>query len=359
MANNLFADVPAAAVARQNVDFSAAGFDTSNTRIIYEVGSPLKSWVPGRAINSISGFTLGKGYYIVPKVDMDKTTYLIPPIPAGGGATTLNAPTGLTLGTATSTTQPLSWTDTNTSPNENGYKVHRNTTNNFGTSTLVTTTAANATSYTVTGLTAGTLYYYWIVAAGDGTTTGDSAQSTVASGSTSAGGTTAANLLFNATGSAGLLNASQIFTPDTGDASWGAHLGLDPLHLPANTSGRVYFKKQASGDTGVVLGFNTSNAAANYDGMPAGIIDGTTDQVQRVEGGGTAGSAIAGVAGKWYGIFRDGSTGACKTQISDDAITWTDLDTLSFTSTAILYVVCSLYGAGSTKMTTPKGEGLV
>jgi hypothetical protein len=104
------------------------------------------------------------------------------------GAVTLNAPTGVTLGSATSTTQPLTWTDTNSSPNESGYKVYRNTVNTFGTATLVTTTAANATSYTVTGLTASTLYYYWVVAAGNGTTTLDSSASTVASGSTSGAG---------------------------------------------------------------------------------------------------------------------------------------------------------------------------
>lgn len=104
------------------------------------------------------------------------------------GATTLNAPTGVTLGAATSTTQPLTWTDTNSSPNDSGYKVYRNTANNFGTATLATTTAANATSYTVTGLTASTLYYYWVVAAGNGTTTLDSSASTVASGSTAGAG---------------------------------------------------------------------------------------------------------------------------------------------------------------------------
>jgi hypothetical protein len=105
-----------------------------------------------------------------------------------GTGTALNAPTGVTLGTATSSTQPLTWTDTNSSPNENGYKVYYNTANNFGTASLATTTAANATSYTVTGLTASTTYYYWVVAAGNGTTTSDSSPSTVQSGSTGSAG---------------------------------------------------------------------------------------------------------------------------------------------------------------------------
>lgn len=88
MANNLFADVPAACVAKQTIDFATAGFDSTNTRIIYEVGSPLKSFVPGRSINAVTGFTTDKGYYIVPKLDMDKTAYLAPPIAGGGGGGT-------------------------------------------------------------------------------------------------------------------------------------------------------------------------------------------------------------------------------------------------------------------------------
>lgn len=45
--------------------------------IIFKVGSPLKSYVPGRSINAISGFEKGAGYYIVPKTDLDLTDYFI------------------------------------------------------------------------------------------------------------------------------------------------------------------------------------------------------------------------------------------------------------------------------------------
>lgn len=68
---NLFADIPGAAVAKQTISFAAAGLSNTNIRIIFEVGSPLKSWVPGRSINSISGFTADKGYYIMPKISFD------------------------------------------------------------------------------------------------------------------------------------------------------------------------------------------------------------------------------------------------------------------------------------------------
>lgn len=78
--NNLFADIPAVVVAKQTIDFQNCGLDASNIRMIYEVGSPLKSWAPGRAINSIAGFTQGKGYYIIAKTDVDKRDILVPPL---------------------------------------------------------------------------------------------------------------------------------------------------------------------------------------------------------------------------------------------------------------------------------------
>jgi hypothetical protein len=62
--------------------------------------------------------------------------------------------------TATSSTQAVvRWLDN--SSNETGFKIERATSADFTQNlTLVTTTVANATSYTDTGLTAGTTYYY-------------------------------------------------------------------------------------------------------------------------------------------------------------------------------------------------------
>lgn len=80
---SLFAVTPAVVVARVDSGFMEAGINENNTLIIYEVGNPLKSYVPGRSINAISGFTAGKGYYIVPKINFDITNLLIPPIPPG------------------------------------------------------------------------------------------------------------------------------------------------------------------------------------------------------------------------------------------------------------------------------------
>lgn len=71
--------------------------------------------------------------------------------PARSGATILTAPSGLTATVLSGTSIKLDWTD-----NESGtaeYEVVKDT-------TLVTTTAAGATTYTVTGLTAGTNYAF-------------------------------------------------------------------------------------------------------------------------------------------------------------------------------------------------------
>lgn len=109
-------------------------------------------------------------------------------IPATGGAGGAcqsgapAAPSGLTLGTATSTTQPLTWTDN--SSNETSFDVRYYVTSaGVGTATTVTGIAANATSYTVTGLTANTDYTYQVRATN---AAGSSAWSTSAHGKTAA-----------------------------------------------------------------------------------------------------------------------------------------------------------------------------
>lgn len=123
MANNLFADVPAAVVAKSTVSFVAAGFTSSNCRIIYEVGSPLKSWVPDRDINAITGFTAGKGYYVVPSADMDMEAILIPPVPTGGGSTTPAAPTA---GVVDDSADTFNWTNNPLYPDVSDYEFTLN-----------------------------------------------------------------------------------------------------------------------------------------------------------------------------------------------------------------------------------------
>lgn len=104
----------------------------------------------------------------------------------GGGLITLNTPGSFAATSGGSGVINLNWTDTNTSPNETAYKIYFNGVNDFGTAGVLTTTAANATSYSHTGLTPGAPFYYWIKAVGDGSTTLDS--STASSNATAGSG---------------------------------------------------------------------------------------------------------------------------------------------------------------------------
>ena len=71
----------------------------------------------------------------------------------------LQAPTGLTAQAASENSIHLNWTDNNTG--ETGYEVYRSTSSTSG-FTKITTTAANVTTFTDSGLPANTTYYFKI-----------------------------------------------------------------------------------------------------------------------------------------------------------------------------------------------------
>lgn len=76
--NNLLANTPFSGTASRTALFSdISEITASSIGIIFKVGSPLKSYVPGRAINGIAGFEKGEGYYIMPKQDLDLVQYFL------------------------------------------------------------------------------------------------------------------------------------------------------------------------------------------------------------------------------------------------------------------------------------------
>jgi K319-like protein len=70
---------PNVAISTATIPFQDAGVTNINTSIVYEIGSVLKSYVPGRTINAITGFITGRGYYIVAKADFDLTNFISTP----------------------------------------------------------------------------------------------------------------------------------------------------------------------------------------------------------------------------------------------------------------------------------------
>jgi hypothetical protein len=77
---NIFGGRANVVVARATATFSSAGITALNTEIIYEASGTLKSYVPGRQINGVTGFEENKGYYIIAKQDMDLSNLVAPPI---------------------------------------------------------------------------------------------------------------------------------------------------------------------------------------------------------------------------------------------------------------------------------------
>lgn len=100
----------------------------------------------------------------------------------GGGGAVPTAPSGLSVGSPTSSTLDLTWTDN--SSDETGFEIDRSPNGTSGWTTI-TTTSSNATSYANTGLTASTTYYYRIRAING---SGNSSYTSVANATTSAGG---------------------------------------------------------------------------------------------------------------------------------------------------------------------------
>jgi lysophospholipase L1-like esterase len=80
-------------------------------------------------------------------------------IETGLAGTLPNAPTALNAVAASSTSISLTWQDNST--NENGFEIYHSTTSGSG-YTLLTTTGANVTTYTHTGLTASSAHYYQV-----------------------------------------------------------------------------------------------------------------------------------------------------------------------------------------------------
>lgn len=110
---------------------------------------------------------------------------------SSAGSTTGGASGSTQLATPTLTATVISSTQIDLSStivaNNSGYSFYKNTVNDVTTATLIETTVTNDTTSSATGLTASTLYYFWVIAKGNGTTYTDSAPGT-ASATTSAGG---------------------------------------------------------------------------------------------------------------------------------------------------------------------------
>lgn len=212
----------------------------------------------------------------------------------GGGLTQLSTPGSFTATAVSSSEIDLSWSDV---ANDSGYKIYFNGVNDFGSASLLTTTAANATSYNHTGLSSSSTFYYWIKAVGDGITYSDS-NTASANDTTMAGGGGS----FPTTNRVGLWRKADIVDAGGGIVgSWPETTGNGIDWVPA-------VGEEPSIDTdGTVLG-----AAGKNLKYTAGM---TTTAAYtayfKVKKTAHASELLGGVSG-WYSLYMDGSSTLCR-----------------------------------------------
>lgn len=215
MSNNVIGGQPNAVVCKAAVSFATAGITSGNTAIIYKVGNPLLSYVPGRSINGITGFEVDAGYYIVAITSQDLTAYCVPPTVV---LTQLATPGGFTAVHSGSTGMALNWSAVTSAT---GYVLQRATDVGFtvGVTTLVAGT--NVLTFTDSGLTALTQYFYRVKAQASGFTDSNYAtanDTTAATGPafvTWAGGVGSGLEVYN--------TAKGVRTKSGEAGNWGAH----------------------------------------------------------------------------------------------------------------------------------------
>ena len=150
--------------------------------------SPVALLGPNLTSYSVAGLNSSTAYiFAVAAVGVTGSTGMSETVSATTLANPMIAPTGLTATTVSDTQINLAWTDNST--NETGFRILRRpnstnageSSNNNSPWTLVTTTAADVTSYENTGLTAVTGYTYVVASAN---ANGDYAISSTASATT-------------------------------------------------------------------------------------------------------------------------------------------------------------------------------
>jgi hypothetical protein len=164
-----------------------------------------------------------------------------------------NAPSSLAATTGGTSTINLTWTDNST--NETGFKLERKTGSGGTYAEIAGSIAANATSYSNTGLTAGTTYFYRLRSYN---AAGNSSYSNETSATTSTTGIYPANIL-------NLTNWKITLPIDGSDGGTDA----DEVAQPALATYSIdpYFKNN-SNNSGVIFRAHTGGATTSGSGYP-------------------------------------------------------------------------------------------
>lgn len=268
-------------------------------------------------------------------------------------ATAPDAPTGLTLGTATSSTQPLTWS----APVSNGgaaitdYVIQSSPAgaNTWTTFADGTSTTASAT---VTGLSASTAYDYRVAAINS---VGQGAYSSTVTGSTAAGVsalrmTTVTNMTESGTG-------PYSYTSGSGANSTNTHAGAPNLSLASSADGEAIATITAMPSGFAGIGFGTTSTSGAYTSFlyllyANSNLTGTgTYRVGLSGAAGVAGNgaetATVPAVGDRLRVRRAGTAVHLEVARSATPDTWLTIHTVTGASTAQLYPRITASVAGS------------
>ena len=144
-----------------------------------------------------------------------------------------------------------------------------------------------------------------------------------------------------------IANSGTAFSPVSANTAW-TNNALDSQILPAGKTG-IVFLKFLTGDNNSMLGFlnvATLGGSDFYDKLLAAVWLNTN--LSNVQNGTPGSDIIAEVNATYYGIHRNGSTGAFKMVQSADKVTWTDVTggalSSSTANTADLHIGAVQYG---------------
>jgi hypothetical protein len=279
-------------------------------------------------VYSHTGLTASTLYYYRVSAIGDGVTYLTSGFGSDNESTTapglipLSTPGSFAATVISSTQIDLSWTDV---ANESSYRLDWSPNGSSGWTQIGGTIAAGSTSYSHTGLTASTAYYYRLKAVGDGVTYSDSSYAT--DNDTTSGAYEAvdwvdptANFVEDTLGGFHFTSFSSAIGARASKKLTGGWSLLVKLKTPASDSGLVWlflssvndtaYSHNDSGVTGIVGGFTT------YLGDLARNTGPTTENTYNT----TIGSSIV-TDGMWILIER----------VSDDLLYHSSPDGVTFT----------------------------
>lgn len=272
--------------------------------------------------------------------------------------------TGLTLGTPSSTSQPLSWTaPTNGGSSIADYVVQYAP---AGSGAWVTFAdgASTSTNAVVTGLSESTAYDYRVAAVN---AVGNGAYSAIASGSTTSG--SASPVVVRLTNIVGLTesgdaDAGWSYSSPVSDGYTGTRVGITDKSLPADTDGSFQFAMApfAAMKASPFLGFKATQTVGAFGTSLIGVYVSGSAGAYRLSTGSTGsqnpnGTVVPPAANDVIRLRRSGANAYA--EVSKDAgSTWTILHTWGGISTAQVWGLVA-FGDPAVGAANLRGTGVV